>query len=405
MITNKVPRTKEQEITLEELEYLSQFVTEEVPIFGEGKGGKISQFIFDYSKEQFELHNVDNDWELSLNPLKGLISIFSYKSKKEYLEILEKYSVNDLVKTSLQKIRLKLEGGDDFTKDQTTIQSNLDVSEFRPLKLEQEWKKKLTKICFDYGRLVDFKRQLNYLEGIELKTDWLKLIVENLEFEHPFYRDNFGTFVMKQNVDYFFRRLSEVCGGETEGLEFLKTIIPLGNILEKNFFDNTEVAIYLFEKIGVENFSKEEIIYLYTKVHEQMTSTEYPIIKWKYFWEHQNEIFSQKGITKRIQFKIQIGRFIRLKEYFDEDFDKKDNLFEKFILNNKYLDLTIDCFSLEDSFKSILGSGWILPLLELLEGENQLPDHIHFGDKLTKNKSELINFLESGLKLKIFPID
>ena len=405
MITNKVPRTKEQEITLEELEYLSQFVTEEVPIFGEGSGGKISQFMFDYSKEQFELHNVDNDWELSLNPLKGLIATFDYKSKKEYLEILEKYSVNDLVKISLQKIRLELEGGKDFTKDQTTIQSNLDVSEFRPLKLVQEWKKKLTKICFDYGRLIDFKRQLNYLEGIELKTDWLKLIVENIKFERPFYRDNFGTFVMKQNVDCFFRQLTEVCGGETEGFEFLKNIIPLGNILEKNFFDNTEVAIYLFKKIGVENFSKEEIIYLYTKVYQQMTDTKYPIIKWKYFWEHQDEIFSKKGITERIQFKIQIGRFIRLKEYFDEDFDEEDNLFEKFILNNKYLDLTIDCFSLEDSFKSILGSGWILPLLELLEGEDQLPDHIHFSDKIVKNKSELINFLESGIKLKIFPID
>lgn len=401
MITNKVPRTKEQEITLEELEYLSQFVTEEVPIFGEGSGGKISQFMFDYSKEQFELHNVDNDWELSLNPLKKLIAIFDYKSKKEYLEILEKYSVNDLVKTSLQKIRLKLEGGDDFTEDQTTIQSNLDVSEFRPLKLEQEWTKKLTKICFDYGRLIDFKQQLNHLEGVELKTDWLKLIVENLEFERPFYRDNFGTFVMKQNVDYFFRKLTEVCGGDTEGLEFLKTIIPLGNILEKNFFDNTEVAIYLFEKIEVENFSKEEIIYLYTKVYQQMTDTKYPIIKWKYFWELQDKIFSQKGITERIQFKIQIGRFIHLKEYFD----KEDNLFEKFILNNKYLDLTIDCFSLEDSFKSILRSGLTFPLLELLEGEDQLPDHIHFSDKIVKNKSELINFLESGIKLKIFPID
>ena len=383
------------------MEYLSQFVTEEVPIFGESSGGKISQFMFDYSKEQFELHNVDNDWELSLNPLKKLIAIFDYKSKKEYLEILEKYSVNDLVKTSLQKIRLKLEGGDDFTEDQTTIQSNLDVSEFRPLKLEQEWTKKLTKICFDYGRLIDFKQQLNHLEGVELKTDWLKLIVENLEFERPFYRDNFGTFVMKQNVDYFFRKLTEVCGGDTEGLEFLKTIIPLGNILEKNFFDNTEVAIYLFEKIEVENFSKEEIIYLYTKVYQQMTDTKYPIIKWKYFWELQDKIFSQKGITERIQFKIQIGRFIHLKEYFD----KEDNLFEKFILNNKYLDLTIDCFSLEDSFKSILRSGLTFPLLELLEGEDQLPDHIHFSDKIVKNKSELINFLESGIKLKIFPID
>ena len=67
------------------MEYLSQFVTEEVPIFGEGSGGKISQFMFDYSKEQFELHNVDNDWELSLNPLKKLIAIFDYKYKKEYL--------------------------------------------------------------------------------------------------------------------------------------------------------------------------------------------------------------------------------------------------------------------------------------------------------------------------------
>ena len=354
--------------------------------------------MFDYSKGRFELHNVDNDWELSLNPLKRLISIFSYKSKKEYLEILEKYSVNDLVKTSLQKIRLKLEGGDDFTKDQTTIQSNLDVSEFRPLKLVQEWKKKLTKICFDYGRLIDFKRQLNHLEGIELKTDWLKLIVENLEFERPFYRDNFGTFVMKQNVDYFFRRLSEVCGGETEGLEFLKTIIPLGNVLEKNFFDNTEVTIYLFEKIGVENFSKEEIIYLYTKVYKQMTYTNHPIIKWEYFWEHQNEIFSQKGITDKIQFKIWMSDFIQLKEHFD----KNDNLFEKFILNNKYLNLTIEMGSI---LKPVILKGWTFPLLELLEGENQLPDHIHFGDKLTKNKSELINFLESGLKLKILPID
>lgn len=44
------------------------------------------------------------------------------------------------------------------------------------------------------------------------------------------------------------------------------------------------------------------------------------------------------------------------------------------------------------------------PLLELLEDEN-LPDHIHFDDFISKNKLELINFLESGLKLRLLPID
>ena len=183
LITNEIKRTKEQEIILEELDYLSQFVTEEVPIFGEGDVEKISGFFFDYSKERFELHNGDTDRELSINPLKRLIAIFNYDTKKEYLEILDKYSVNDLVKTSLQKIRLELEGGKDFTDDSSTIQSNLDVSEFRPLKLVDEHLKMYGSYYFNQWRLIDFKRKLSYLEGVELKTDWLKLIAENLESE------------------------------------------------------------------------------------------------------------------------------------------------------------------------------------------------------------------------------
>ena len=265
MITNKVPRTKEQEITLEELDYLSQFVTEEVPIFGEGDGGKISGFFFDYSKEQFELHNSDTDRELSVNPLKRLIAIFNYDTKKEYLEILDKYSVNDLVKTSLQKIRLELEGGKDFTDDSSTIQSNLDVSEFRPLKLLQEHLKMYGSYYFNQWRLIDFKRKLSYLENVELKTDWLKLIVENLESERPLYKSNFSAFRTERDINSFFKRLTTVCGSKNGGIEFLKSVIPLGEFLEKTFFKNEEMTILLFQKIGVENFSKEEILYLYKK--------------------------------------------------------------------------------------------------------------------------------------------
>ena len=407
MITNKVPRTKEQEITLEELEYLSQFVAEEVPIFGEGSGGKISQFMFDYSKEQFELHNVDNDWELSLNPLKGLIATFDYKSRKEYLEILEKYSVNDLVKTSLQKIRLKLEGGDDFTKDQTTIQSKLDVSEFRPLKLEQEHLKMYGSYYFNQWRLIDFKRKLSYLENVELKTDWLKLIVENLESERPLYKSNFSAFRTERDINSFFKRLITVCGSKNGGLEFLKSVIPLGEFLEKTFFKNEEMTILLFQKIGVENFSKEEILYLYKNVYQQMTDKATPIIAWKYFWEHQEEIFSQKNITDKIQFKIQIIDFVKLKDYFNrrrEQTKKDEKYFEKFVLNNKYLDLTIGYSRTGDTIKELATKGLALPLLELLEDES-LPDHIHFDDFISKNKLELINFLESGLKLRLLPID
>lgn len=407
MITNKVPRTKEQEITLEELDYLSQFVTEEVPIFGEGSGGKISQFMFDYSKGRFELHNVDNDWELSLNPLKRLISIFSYKSKKEYLEILEKYSVNDLVKTSLQKIRLKLEGGDDFTKDQTTIQSNLDVSEFRPLKMVQERLKMYGSYYFNQWRLIDFKRKLSYLENVELKTDWLKLIVENLESERPLYKSNFHTFRTEQDINSFFKRLTKVCGSKNEGIEFLKSVIPLGEFLEKIFFNNKEMTIILFKKIGVENFSKEEILYLYKNVYQQMTDKATPIIAWKYFWEYQDEIFSQKNITDKIQFKIPLLCFAKLKDYLDrreEQIKTEENYFEKFVLNNKYLDLTIGYFRTEDTIKELATKGLAFPLLELLEDES-LPDHIHFDKFISKNKLELITFLESGLKLRLLPID
>lgn len=407
MITNKVPRTKEQEITLEELDYLSQFVTEEVPIFGEGSGGKISQFMFDYSKGRFELHNVDNDWELSLNPLKRLISIFSYKSKKEYLEILEKYSVNDLVKTSLQKIRLKLEGGKDFTKDESTIQSHLDISEFTPLKLVQERLNMYGSYYFNQWRLIDFKRKLSYLEGVELKTNWLKLIAENIESERPLYKSNFNTFINEQDINSFFKRLTKACGSKTEGIEFLKSIIPLGDILEKTFFNNKEMTIILFQKIGVENFSKEEIIHLYKNVYKQMTDHSTPIISWKYFGEHQENIFSQKNITEKILFEIQVIDFVKVKEYFNkrkEEFPTEENYFEKFILNNKYLDLTIGYFRTEDIVHQIALSGLAFPLLELLEDEN-LPDHIHFDDFISKNKLELINFLESGLKLRLLLID
>lgn len=403
MITNKVPRTKEQEITLEELEYLSQFVTEEVPIFGEGDTGKISGFFFDYSKEQFELHNSDT---LGLNPLKRLIAIFNYDSKKEYLEILEKYSVKDLVKTSLQKIRLELEGGKDFTDDSSTIQSNLDVSEFRPLKLLQEHLKMYGSYYFNQWRLIDFKRKLSYLENVELKTDWLKLIVENLESERPLYKSNFSAFRTERDINSFFKRLTTVCGSKNGGLEFLKSVIPLGEFLEKTFFKNEEMTILLFQKIGVENFSKEEILYLYKNVYQQMTDKATPIIAWKYFWEHQEEIFSQKNITDKIQFKIQIIDFVKLKDYFNrrrEQTKKDEKYFEKFVLNNKYLDLTIGYSRTGDTIKELATKGLAFPLLELLEDEN-LPDHIHFDDFISKNKLELINFLESGLKLRLLLI-
>lgn len=404
MITNEIKRTKEQEIILEELNYLSQFVTEEVPIFGKGDTGKISGFFFDYSKEQFELHNIDT---LGLNPLKRLIAIFNYETKKEYLEILDKYSVNDLVETSLQKIRLELEGGKDLTKEKTTIQSNLDVSEFRPLKLVQEHLKMYGSYYFNQWRLIDFKRKLSYLENVELKTDWLKLIAENLESERPLYKSNFGAFRTERDINSFFKRLTTVCGSKNGGLEFLKTVIPLGEFLEKTFFKNKEMTILLFQKIGVENFSKEEILYLYKNVYQQMTDKSVPIIAWKYFWEHQEEIFSQKNITDKIQFKIQIIDFVKLKDYFNrrrEQTKKDEKYFEKFVLNNKYLDLTIGYSRTGDTIKGLATKGLAFPLLELLEDES-LPDHIHFDDFISKNKLELINFLESGLKLGLLPID
>lgn len=404
MITNKVPRTKEQEIILEELDYLSQFVTEEVPILGKGDTGKISGFFFDYSKERFELHNSDT---LGLNPLKRLIAIFNYDTKKEYLEILKKYSTNDLVKTSLQKIRLELEGGKDFTDDSSTIQSNLDVSEFRPLKLLQEHLKMYGSYYFNQWRLIDFKRKLSYLENVELKTDWLKLIVENLESERPLYKSNFSAFRTERDINSFFKRLTTVCGSKNGGLEFLKSVIPLGEFLEKTFFKNEEMTILLFQKIGVENFSKEEILYLYKNVYQQMTDKATPIIAWKYFWENQEKIFSQKNITDKIQFEIQIIDFIKLKDYFNrrrEQTKTDEKYFEKFVLNNKYLDLTIGYFRTEDIIKKLATKGLAFPLLELLEDES-LPDHIHFDDFISKNKLELINFLESGLKLKLLSID
>lgn len=404
MITNEIKRTKEQEIILEELNYLSQFVTEEVPIFGKGDTGKISGFFFDYSKEQFELHNSDT---LGLNPLKRLIAIFNYDTKKEYLEILKKYSTNDLVKTSLQKIRLELEGGKDFTDDSSTIQSNLDVSEFRPLKLLQEHLKMYGSYYFNQWRLIDFKRKLSYLENVELKTDWLKLIVENLEFERPLYKSNFSAFRTERDINSFFKRLTTVCGSKNGGLEFLKSVIPLGEFLEKTFFKNEEMTILLFQKIGVENFSKEETLYLYKNVYQQMTDKATPIIAWKYFWEHQEEIFSQKNITDKIQFKIQIIDFVKLKDYFNrrrEQTKKDEKYFEKFVLNNKYLDLTIGYSRTGDTIKELATKGLALPLLELLD-DDSLPDHIHFDEFISKNKLELINFLESGLKLRLLPID
>lgn len=404
MITNEIKRTKEQEIILEELDYLSQFVTEEAPILGKGDTGKISGFFFDYSKERFELHNSDT---LGLNPLKRLIAIFNYDTKKEYLEILKKYSTNDLVKTSLQKIRLELEGGKDFTDDSSTIQSNLDVSEFRPLKQVQEHLKMYGSYYFNQWRLIDFKRKLSYLENVELKTDWLKLIVENLESERPLYKSNFSAFRTERDINSFFKRLTTVCGSKNGGLEFLKSVIPLGEFLEKTFFKNEEMTILLFQKIGVENFSKEEILYLYKNVYRQMTDKATPIIAWKYFWEHQEEIFSQKNITDKIQFKIQIIDFVKLKDYFNrrrEQTKKDEKYFEKFVLNNKYLDLTIGYSRTGDTIKELATKGLALPLLELLEDES-LPDHIHFDDFISKNKLELINFLESGLKLRLLLID
>lgn len=404
MITNEIKRTKEQEIILEELDYLSQFVTDEVPIFGKGDTGKISGFFFDYSKEQFELHNIDT---LGLNPLKRLIAIFNYETKKEYLGILDKYSVNDLVEISLQKIRLELEGGKDFTKEKTTIQFNLDVSEFTPLKQVQEGLTKYESYYFNQWRLIDFKRKLSYLENVELKTDWLKLIAENLESERPLYKNNFGAFRTERDINSFFKRLTKVCGSKNGGVEFLKSVISLGEFLEKTFFKNEEMTILLFQKIGVENFSKEEILYLYKNVYQQMTDKSVPIIAWKYFWEHQEEIFSQKNITDKIQFKIQIIDFVKLKDYFNrrrEQTKKDEKYFEKFVLNNKYLDLTIGYSRTGDTIKELATNGLALPLLELLEDEN-LPGHIHFDDFISKNKLDLIDFLESGLRLSLLPID
>lgn len=404
MITNEIKRTKEQEIILEELDYLSQFVAEEVPIFGKNDVGKISGFFFDYSKERFELHNSDT---LGLNPLKRLIAIFNYETQKEYFKILDKYSTNDLIETALQKIRLELEGGKDFTKDESTIQSHLDVSEFTPLKQVQEGLEMYGSYYFNKWRLIDFKQKLSYLENVELKTDWLKLIAENLESERPLYKSNFGAFRTEQDINSFFKRLTKVCGSKNGGVEFLKSVIPLGEFLEKTFFNNKEMTIILFQKIGVENFSKEEILYLYKNVYQQMTDRSVPIIAWKYFWEHQEEIFSQKNITDKIQFKIQIIDFVKVKEYFEKRKERnitEENYFEKFILNNKYLDLTIGYFRTDDIVHQIVLEGLALPLLELLEGES-LPDHIKFDDFISKNKLELINFLESGLKLKLLPVD
>lgn len=402
MINNSSGLNPTQLDILSELEYLSGKVSEEnISLTKTGTGGYLTLF-FDYLKEQFELHQIDSigddESAVTKDVFKRRIARFELRSSQEVENVLNNYSLKELAQLPLNKMILKLKGGKDLADEKENgLWEKISTLPFSPLKLKDTWEVSTFK-TFNLPSLIWYRQVSN----AEPNTEWQKIIVENI-LQKKNELKNKTQIVQEtdlEKITELFESLFEVCGGQIEGVEFLRTVIPDFNKLF-HLRLGYNVGKEIVGQIGFENFTSDEVYTLYSRFLGTIYTNTFEDVA-KYLAEVQSDFFEGVGLGKALESEIDLTTFAEFYHYYQQNKDYNDEMFfERFFLNNKYLNLEVlfEDGMLVEYFYSALANKLALTLENI--NNKFFPDHIHFDEELYQKLPKLKEFFELAVELKL----
>lgn len=402
MINNGGGLNQTQLDILSELEYLSGKVSEEnISLTRTNTGGYLTLF-FDYLKERFELHQIDligdEENEVTKDVFKRRIARFELRSSQEVENVLENYSLKELAQLPLNKMILKLKGGKDLADaKENDVWEKISTLPFSSLKLKDTWGVSTFK-TFNLPSLIWYRQVSN----TEPDTEWQKIIVKNI-LQKKNELKNRTQIVQEtdfEKVSELFESLFEVCGGKTEGIEFLRTVLPDFNQLFHSRL-SYNVGKEIVTQIGMENFTSDEVYTLYSRFFGTIYTNSFEDVV-KYLAEVQSDFFEVVGLGKVLESEIDLTTFTEFYYYYQKNKDYNDDMFfERFFLNNKYLNLEVlfEDGMLPEYFYPTLANKLALTLEKI---ENKFfPEHIHFDEDLYKKLPKLKEFFNLAVELKL----
>ena len=402
MINNNGALNQTQLDILSELEYLSGKVSEENISLTRTNTGKYLTLFFDYLKEQFELHQIDSigddESAVTKDVFKRRIARFELRSSQEVENVLNNYSLKELAQLPLNKMILKLKGGKDLADEKENgLWEKIFTLPFSPLKLKDTWEVSTFK-TFNLPSLIWYRQVSN----AEPDTEWQKIIVENI-LQKKNELKNKTQIVQEtdlEKITELFESLFEVCGGQIEGVEFLRTVISDFNKLF-HLRLGYNVGKEIVCQIGFENFTPDEVYTLYSRFLGTIYTNTFEDVA-KYLAEVQSDFFEGVGLGKALESEIDLTTFTEFYHYYQQNKDYNDEMFfERFFLNNKYLNLEV-------LFDDEMFSGYFYPsltnklALTLESIDNQFfPEHIHFSENLYNKLPKLKEFFKLAIDLKL----
>lgn len=402
MINNGSGLNQTQLDILSELEYLSGKVSEEnIFLTKTGTGGYLTLF-FDYLKERFELHQIDligdEENEVTKDVFKRRIARFELRSSQEVENALNNYSLKELVQLPLNKMILKLKGGKDLADEKENgLWEKISTLPFSPLKLKDTWGVSTFK-TFNLPSLIWYRQVSN----AEPDTEWQKIIVENI-LQKKNELKNKTQIVQETNlekVNELFESIFEACGGKTEGIEFLRTVISDFNQLFHSRL-SYNVGKEIVSQIGFENFTSDEVYTLYSRFFETIYTNSFEDVV-EYLAEVQSDFFEAVGLGKALESEIDLTTFTEFYYYYQKNKDYNDDMFfERFFLNNKYLNLEVlfEDGMLPEYFYPTLANKLALTLEKI--DSQFFPEHIHFDEDFYQKLPKLKEFFNLAVELKL----
>ena len=392
MINNNGGLNQTQLDILSELEYLSGKVSEEnISLTRTDTGGYLTLF-FDYLKEQFELHQIDligdDESAVTKDVFKRRIARFELRSPQKVENVLNNYSLKELTQLPLNKMILKLKGGKDLADEKENgLWEKIFTLPFSPLKLK------------DTLPSLIWYRQVSETEP---ETEWQKIIVDTL-LEKKKELGNKVDIVQEtdlKKITELFESLFEICGGQTEGVEFLRTVVPDFNQLF-NLRMSYGISEEIVTQIGFENFTPDEVYTLYSRFFGTIYTNTFEYVA-KYLAEVQSDFFWAVGLGKALESEIDLTTFTEFYYYYQQNKEYNDEMFfERFFLNNKYLNLEV-------LFNDEMFSGYFYPSLTnklalTLESIDKqfFPEHIHISENIYEKLPKLKEFFKLAIDLKL----
>ena len=393
MINNHSGLNQTQLDILSELEYLSGKVSEEnISLTKTGTGGYLTLF-FDYLKERFELHQIDSigddEGEVTKDAFKRKIARFELRSSQEVENVLNNYSLEELAQLPLNKMILKLKGGKDLSDEKENgLWEKIFTLPFSPLKLKDTWTVSTFK-TFNLVALIWYRQ----VSETEPETEWQKIIVDTLLEKKKELRNKVEIVQETEcsKMNKLFESLFKICGGKVEGIKFLRSVVPdFKQLFHLRMSYN--IGKEIVGQIGLENFTPDEVYTLYSRFLGTIyTNTFEDVVK--YLAEVQSEFFEAVGLGKALESEIDFTTFAEFYYYYQKNKDYNDDMFfERFFLNNKYLNLEVlfeDGMLVEYFYPTLANK-----LALTLEG-------IHLNEELYQKLPKLKEFFNLAVELKL----